>query len=215
MLKKIGLFILLAFMFVALFVFLASILLPDEKLVNSQGESDGAALTQPADTHEVFEFIPENEFEVEVYKNGKLLGIHIQKGDSFRIDSPERSSSFLYISGVKRFYLLDHKTKTAQGVFDKKSVPFYFDLYELFLLFDKFKFKKIDTNHYSSQLKNLKAEIITDTSTGKFKEGLIIDTQKNKIVERIELKYLKTSGISDELFFIPKDYSIVNAYYKR
>lgn len=207
MIKKIFGFLALFVFGVFLFFLIASFLLSSDNFNKDKQETHKLPSIESEEAnYEIFNFIPENEFKVKVYRNGKFLGTHIQKGDYYRIDSPDEKYSVLYIAGAKKLFLLDHEKKVAIQIFNNEGLPFYFDIYSLFLLFEGFKFKEKD-GLYIAEKGNLKAELRVTKDNHWFEEGVIYDAKKGIVREKINLKYEEISGIDENLFFIPKDYS--------
>jgi hypothetical protein len=212
MIKKILGFLALSAFGVFLFLVIASFLLSSDSVnVNKEEKPKMPAIGSENGSYEIFNFIPEEEFQVKVYRNGKLLGTYIQKGDAYRIDSPDKKYSLFYVAGAKKLFLLDHERKAANQIFNNEELPFYFDFYSLFLIFEDFKFRK-KNDLYVAEKGSLKAELRVTKDRRWFEEGIIYDKKKGIAKEKITLKYEKTARIDERLFYVSEDYSIGYSY---
>lgn len=154
------------------------------------------------------------EFKAEVVYNGKKLGVYKQKGENIRIDFPDESKSYLYIAGLKKHILLDHKKKVAKELFSTKETTYYFNLYALFLPYYQFSWQEKYEDLWVAEDKEFK--VVAELKGPEKLLSSIKKIKKNsgQVVEEIKLKYLSTGGLNNNDFFIPKDYRYIDMYHK-
>lgn len=212
--KLVQYFVILVFFLIASYLFLFLVL----KVLKIQDqEPEKISVKKTADVEESLfysevERLASSEFSAEVYLNKKELGVYYQKGEMVRIDFHEKKTSYLYIPGVKKKFLLNHSEKKVKELFSEKEVDYIFDFYSIFVpYYDKrwvrqrkdLLFAQDKRYDYFAELKGI---------DGFLSKIYKVEKANKRVVEEIEVKYLNTSAVSKDKFEIPKDYEIVSMY---
>jgi|GEM_PF-6200087 len=181
-----------------------------------ESKSESGVAMKPSD-NSFLDFYAEAEklaqldFEAEIKNRGEPIGVYHQKGEKIRIDSPDGNFSYLYLAGLKRNYLLDHRKKVAKELFKKEEAPCYFNLYALLEEYYGLKWQK-EGKVWEAETRGYVFRASFEGPGGLLSSIEKIEKTTGIKTSELEIVYKKVGSQPDELFYVPDGYRFVSMY---